>query len=111
MGWPMPAEIAFGRYALVKRLAMGGMAEIWLAKQAGPAGFEKQLVVKRILPHLVEDEQFVRMFLDEARLAAQLSHPNIAQVNDFGEVDGAYYIAMELIRGPDLRRLLRACQK
>src|SRR5205823_911287 len=55
------------------------------------------------------DEQFVRMFLDEARLAAQLSHPNIVQVSDFGEVDGAYYLAMELVRGPDLRRLLRAC--
>src|SRR4051812_29982261 len=96
-----PQEHDFGRYRLMKRLALGGMAEIWLAKQAGPAGFEKMLVVKRVLPHLVEDESFVNMFLDEARLAAQLSHPNIASVTDFGEVEGAYYIAMELVRGPD----------
>ena len=103
-------ETEFGRYRLVKRLAVGGMAEIWLARQAGPGGFEKHLVIKRILSHLSADEDFVRMFLDEARLAAHLTHPNIAQTTDFGELDGTYYLAMELVRGPDLKRLMRACK-
>src|SRR5437899_2516737 len=68
-----------GRYFLFKRLAQGGMAEVWLANHQGPAGFQKQVVVKRILPHLAEDKAFVEMFLNEARLASQLDHPNIAQ--------------------------------
>ena len=101
----------FGRYKLLEQLAVGGMAEIWLAVQPGPAGYSKQLVLKRILPHLARDPDFVQMFLDEARLAAQLSHPHIAQIIDFGEVDGAYYLAIELVRGPDLCRLLRACAR
>lgn len=91
-----------GRYRLERKIAMGGMAEIWLAKQDGPAGFEKELVIKRILPHLADDEKFVGMFLDEARLAAQLTHPNIAQIFDLGEIDGSYFIAMEFIDGYDL---------
>ncbi|HEX8698180.1 MAG TPA: serine/threonine-protein kinase, partial [Myxococcaceae bacterium] len=83
------------------------MAEVFLAKAAGPMGFEKTLVVKRILPHMAEDPTFVEMFLSEAKLAAQLNHPNIVQIFDFGEADGAYFLAMEYIDGPNLRVLLK----
>jgi serine/threonine-protein kinase len=96
-----------GKYELVSRLALGGMAEVFLAKAAGPMGFEKTLVVKRILSHLAEDPTFVEMFLSEARLAAQLNHPNIVQIFDFGEADGEYFLAMEYIDGPNLRVLLK----
>ncbi|QRO00547.1 protein kinase [Archangium violaceum] len=94
-----------GKYQLVSKLATGGMAEVFLAKAAGPMGFEKTLVLKQILPHLAEDPQFVEMFLGEAKLAAQLNHPNIVQIFDFGESEGAYYLAMEYIDGPNLRIL------
>ena len=92
-----------GKYQLLRKLATGGMAEVFLAKTDGPMGFEKQLVIKRILPHLAEDPQFVEMFLAEAKLAAQLNHPNIVQMFDFGEAEGSYFIAMEYIDGPTLR--------
>jgi serine/threonine-protein kinase len=96
-----------GKYTLIRKLATGGMAEVFLAKAAGPMGFEKTLVVKRILPHLAEDPAFVEMFLSEAKLAAQLNHPNIVQIFDFGEADDAYFLAMEYIDGPNLRVLLK----
>jgi serine/threonine-protein kinase len=100
-----------GKYQLVSKLAQGGMAEVFLAKVAGPMGFEKTLVLKRILPHLAEDPRFVGMFLTEARVAAQLNHPHIVQIFDFGQSEGSYYLAMEYIDGPDLRTLLaRATQ-
>ena len=105
------APTRFGRYLLHERIAMGGMAEIFLARQQGPGRFERSLVIKRILPHLAQDPKFVAMFLDEAALAAQLQHPCIAQVYDFGEEAGAYFIALELVRGPDLRTVIAACQK
>ena len=95
-----------GKYQLLRKLATGGMAEVFLAKTDGPMGFEKQLVIKRILPHLAEDPQFVEMFLGEAKLAAQLNHPNLVQLFDFGEAEGSYFIAMEYIDGPTLRLLL-----
>lgn len=101
----------FGRYHLLRAIARGGMAEIFLAKQSGPGKFERQLVIKKILPNLAQDPAFVQMFLDEAALAAQLTHPNIAQVYDFGEEDGSYFIALELVRGPDMRNLIRAARK
>ena len=97
----------FGRYRLIRRLAVGGMAEIFLASLQGDAGFTKRVVLKRILPHLEDDHDFVRMFIDEATLAAQLSHPNIVQVHDFGCVDGSHFIVMEHVEGIDLHRLLR----
>ena len=75
---------ALGRYQLVERLGHGGMAEVWKATNLGAAGFERTLVVKRILPHLAEDPKFVRMFAREARLLARLNHANIVQVFDFG---------------------------
>jgi len=100
-----------GKYQLVQRLAQGGMAELFLARAEGPGGFSKQVVVKRILPHLVSDPSFVDMFLGEARLAALLNHPNVVQTFDFGEAGGAYFLAMEFIDGPNLRMVLKAAQE
>ncbi|ATB30221.1 serine/threonine protein kinase [Melittangium boletus] len=96
-----------GKYQLVRKLATGGMAEVFLAKAAGPMGFEKTLVLKRILPHLAELPTFVDMFLAEAKLAARLTHSHIAQIFDFGESEGAYFLAMEYIDGPSLRTLIK----
>jgi serine/threonine-protein kinase len=92
-----------GKYKLVRLIASGGMAEVFLARQAGAAGFEKLVCLKRILPHLARDKQFVEMFLNEARLAARLDHPNIVSIFDLGEANGNYFIAMEFIDGPSLR--------
>ncbi len=92
----------YGSYELIKRLATGGMAQIYLARE--PAS-EKLLVVKRILPHLAENVDFVRMFLDEARIAARLHHPNIVQIFNLGAQDDSYFIAMEYIHGDDVRRV------
>ena len=102
----MGDEMRLGRYVLDKKLATGGMAEIWLAHQEGPAGFAKEIVIKRILSHLAEDPNFVEMFLDEARLAARLNHPNIVQIFDLGEADGFFFIAMEFIDGRDLQTII-----
>src|SRR5215510_13595536 len=101
----LPATAAahsFGKYSLVARLATGGMAEIFLARLQGAAGFEKLVCIKRILPHLARDKQFVAMFLDEARIAARITHPNVCQVFELGEIDGSYYIAMEYLEGVPL---------
>lgn len=107
----MDGQEQLGRYVLEKRLAAGGMAEIFLAHQAGPAGFQKEVVVKRILRHLATDQKFVDMFLDEARLAAKLSHPNIVQIFDFGEAGGDYFIAMEYVEGWDLEAIIDHCTR
>ena len=96
-----------GKYQLVRKLATGGMAEVFLAKASGPMGFEKTLVLKRILPHLAEEPTFVEMFLSEAKLAARLTHSHIAQIFDFGEADGAHFLAMEYIDGPSLRTVIK----
>ncbi|HEU0031653.1 MAG TPA: protein kinase [Kofleriaceae bacterium] len=97
----MPAEggIRFGQYALLRRIARGGMAEVFLAQQRGLEGFDRRVAVKRILPHLADSPDFVKMFLGEARLAAQLSHPNIVHIYDFGKVESDYFIAMEYVEG------------
>jgi eukaryotic-like serine/threonine-protein kinase len=92
----------FGKYTLVAKLATGGMAEIFLARLHGDGGFEKLVCIKRILPHLAKDPQFVAMFLDEARVAARISHPNVCQVFELGEWHGQYYIAMEYLEGVPL---------
>ncbi|HJZ88306.1 MAG TPA: serine/threonine-protein kinase [Polyangia bacterium] len=102
-----PGE-TFGKYLLVRRIATGGMADIYLARQSGVEGFQKACVIKRILPQLAEDAQFVTMFLDEARIAAMLSHPNVVQIFDLGKEGGSYYLAMEHIHGEDLARILEA---
>jgi hypothetical protein len=101
----LPAQ--FGRYALLDRLALGGMAEVFRAKISSSHGFEKILVIKRILPHLAADATFVSMFIDEAKLTAQLTHPKIVQILDFGDVGGQYFIALEYIDGSDALGLLR----
>jgi serine/threonine-protein kinase len=96
----------FGKYALLDRIAIGGMAEIFLARQTGVDGFEKTVVLKKIRPQLAEKKSFVAMFLNEAKLAAQLNHHNIVQILDLGRVDGSYFIAMEYLHGRDLRRVV-----
>ena len=96
----------FDRYELLRKLATGGMAEIYLAKQSGLEGFEKVVVLKRILAHLAQDEEFVAMFRDEARIAAKLSHPNIVQIYDLGIADATYYIAMEYVSGRNVQQLI-----
>ncbi|MSP59251.1 MAG: serine/threonine protein kinase [Myxococcales bacterium] len=103
--------VPFGKYQLLRRLGRGGMAEVWEAEINGPAGFARTLVVKRILPHLAADPRFVEMFCAEARLSARLSHANIVQVFEFGEVDGEYFLAMELVRGCDLASLLQEARR
>jgi serine/threonine-protein kinase len=96
----------FGKYVLLERIAAGGMAEVFRAVLRGAAGFEKPVAVKRILPAFGDEPDFVTLFQDEARIASTLAHANIAQVFDFGEVDGVYYLAMELVSGVDLARLV-----
>ncbi|MCB0307954.1 MAG: protein kinase [Bdellovibrionales bacterium] len=91
----------------MRRIAVGGMAEVFKAKLLGPKSFEKTLAVKKILPEFNEDEDFIQMFVDEARISSNLHHSNIVQVFDFGEVQGSYYIAMEWVDGPNLRNLLQ----
>ncbi|WNG42037.1 serine/threonine protein kinase [Archangium minus] len=98
--------VPFGQYQLVDRLAVGGMAEVFLAHHSGPDGFDKPVVIKRIRPHLSRQPAFVRMFLNEARLAAQLNHPNIVQIHDLGKVGDSYYIGMEYLFGRDMRRVV-----
>ncbi len=100
-----------GKYTLLRKIATGGMAEIFLARQDGPAGFQKILVIKRILPHFASDERFVTMFLNEARLAALLNHPNVVSIFDLGEEDGSYYLAMEYIHGRSLDQILERCEQ
>src|SRR5262249_4807095 len=102
---------AFGKYSLLTRLATGGMAEIFLARLSGAAGFQKHLVLKRILPQYAEDEHFVAMFLDEARIAAQISHPNVCQVYELGEVEGQYFLTMEYLDGVPLASLMRPASR
>jgi serine/threonine protein kinase/CheY-like chemotaxis protein len=97
----------FGNYYLLEKVAVGGMAELFKARQRGVHNFEKIVAIKRILPHLSDNDEFVRMFIDEAKLAAQLTHPNIVQIFDLGKAGGFYYIAMEFVDGRDLRSLLR----
>jgi eukaryotic-like serine/threonine-protein kinase len=100
--------LRLGPYELIERVATGGMAEVYLARRAGPHGFRKVVAVKRILPQLAKDVDFVAMFVDEARVCARLSHPNIVQVFDFGEEDGELYMAMEYVDGTTGARLMRA---
>ena len=97
---------SFGKYELIERIAAGGMAEVFRARRRGLAGFEKILVIKKILPHLAQEKEFVELFIDEARIAVQLIHVNIVQVFDLGEIEGQYFMAMEYVQGLDLSRLL-----
>lgn len=105
----MPSR--FGKYTLIRKLATGGMAELFLAIQKSVAGFEKLLVIKRILPSMNQDRAFIEMLLHEARIAATLSHPNIVQIFDVGQHDNQYFIAMEHVHGEDLRSIVRQMKK
>lgn len=96
----------FGDYHLLEKIATGGMAEVWRARAYGLAGFEKILVIKRVLDNLVKDEEFVRLFIDEAKISVELLHVNIVQVFELNEVNGSYYMAMEYVHGLDLARLV-----
>lgn len=105
---PPPEAIEeYGNYFLLEKIAVGGMAELFKAQQRGVQGFQKIVAIKRILSHFSENDDFVTMFIDEAKLAAQLTHPNIVQIFDFGKTGNSYYIAMEYVNGRDLRTLLR----
>jgi hypothetical protein len=107
---PGPGEVPgerFGEYYLLDKIAQGGMAELFLAKRRGVEGFEKVVAIKRILPELSWNREFVAMFINEAKIAARLSHPNIVQIFDFGKIDNYYFIAMEYVHGENLRELLK----
>jgi eukaryotic-like serine/threonine-protein kinase len=101
----------FGRYRLLGRIGEGGMAEVYRAMMTGPEGFERELVLKRILPRLSETGDFKTMFIREAKISALLLHPNIVQIYEFGEADGAYFIAMESVQGVTLREALTTLRR
>lgn len=99
----------FGRYTLIRRIGVGGMAEVFLADQDGPAGFRKRVVLKRILPHMSENQRFVEMFLQEARVAATLTHSNIVQIYELGHEGQQYFLAMEHIDGATMHQIAKIC--
>jgi serine/threonine protein kinase len=99
---------AFGKFFLLQRLAVGGMAEIFRARVVGAAGFEKELVVKRILPSRSRDQGFISMLVNEAKLTVQLTHSNIAQIYECGIIDGTYFISMELVNGVSMKEVMQA---
>jgi serine/threonine protein kinase len=103
--------LPFGRYRLVGQLGAGGMAVVYRAVVDGPRGFRRDVVIKRMLSEYAEDPQFINMMASEARLCALLRHPNIVQVSEFGEVEGEYYIAMELVDGSDLNGVMKRCRQ
>src|SRR5690348_4699381 len=107
---PGPADNAlpqvFGRYLLLRRLSRGGMGEIFLAKLGEILGFEKLVIIKKVLPNLAADGEFIKRFIDEAQVAIKLNHANIAPVFEVGRVDGEYFLAIAYIEGRDLRRTI-----
>jgi serine/threonine protein kinase len=107
----LPKPIPFGKYYLLERINVGGMAEVYKAKAFGVEGFERLLAVKKILASIAEDESFINMFIDEAKIAGQLNHPNIAQIFDLGKVDDSYFIAMEYISGKDLKTIFERARR
>jgi len=103
--------VRLGPYRILERLGTGGMAEVFLAEKRGPGGFELRVALKRMLPHLGDDPDCVAMFLDEARIAAKLSHPNIVRIHDIESLQGRYFIAMELVDGATLAELIRTARQ
>jgi TonB family protein len=103
--------IKFGQYVLLEKIATGGMAEVWKARMRGVEGFQKIVAIKKILPHLSDNQDFIEMFVDEAKLAAQLNHNNIIHIYDLGKIQSSYYIAMEYIDGYDLKNILKKAQE
>ncbi|MEC7523396.1 MAG: serine/threonine-protein kinase, partial [Myxococcota bacterium] len=109
---PSTAPAIYGRYETLFRIAAGGMAEVYAARQRGEAGFQKLVALKRMLPHLTDDERFVNMFMDEGRLAANIDSPNVVSTMDLGRADdGSLYLVMELVVGATLSSLLRNAAK
>ena len=108
---PAAPQERIGRYEVLRRIATGGMAELFLAKHVGMEGFEKVVAIKRILAHLAHDDEFVNMFRDEARLVAKLSHPNIVQIYDLGKSADSYFIAMEYIPGRNLASIAKKARQ
>jgi len=108
---PSGGTYFLGRYRVVDEIGVGGMASVHLARADGPGGFQKWVAIKRIHRHLAEDDQFIRMFLDEARIAARISHPNVAQVFDLGKHRDTYWIAMEYLHGEPLREIMRVVEE
>ncbi|HEY7513890.1 MAG TPA: protein kinase, partial [Vicinamibacteria bacterium] len=106
-----PPPDSFGPYRLLERIAAGGMAEVFRAKRTGVEGFEKVLAVKRILPHLSDNQEFVEMFVHEAKIVAGLTHPNVVQIFDLGRIEKTYFIAMEYVHGKDLRSILKRAKE
>lgn len=109
-GIPQSGE-QFGRFTLLQRLGAGGMAEVYLARLSGEAGFEKHLVIKKILPSLASDPEFVERLIQEGKLVAELNHGNIVQVQELGQEDGEFYLAMDYVAGTDLRELMGAVRR
>lgn len=103
--------IRFGKYQLIEKVAQGGMAEVYKAKSYGVAGFEKLVCIKKILPHLSKNGEFVKMFINEAKIAVSLNHANIVQVYDLGKVSDEYYMGMEFIHGQDLMTIIKLGRK
>ena len=103
--------ITLGRYQLLSRLAIGGMAEVYLARQGELSGFKTLVVVKKVLPHLAEKPDFIAMFLDEARIASLLDHPNVVRITEVGRTDNEYFLAMELVQGKPLSAILQQSEK
>ncbi|MCA9657795.1 MAG: protein kinase, partial [Myxococcales bacterium] len=101
----------FGPYKLISRISVGGMAEVYKAIEYGVEGFERVVAVKRILPHIAEDDEFITMFKDEAKIAGQLNHSNIAQIYNLGQQDDSFYIALEYVAGRDLRTIFTRGQQ
>ncbi|MFN7942490.1 MAG: TonB family protein [Thermoanaerobaculia bacterium] len=108
---PRNAPAEFGQYTLLERIAVGGMAEVWKARMKGVEGFQKTVAIKRILPHLTDSSDFLTMFIDEAKLAAQLNHNNIIHIYDLGKLGDDYFIAMEFVDGRDLRTILNTARQ
>jgi serine/threonine protein kinase len=107
----MTTESGFGKYTILEKLGAGGMAEVFKCRLNGIGGFDKLVVVKRILPERMEEPEFVHMFLDEARIAANLNHPNVIHIFEVDELEGSPYMAMEYVQGPTLSALIRAAYR
>lgn len=99
----------FGKYAILERVAQGGMAEIFKARMEGIGGFNRLFAIKRVLPGLSQNREYIDLLVDEAKVAGLLSHANIVQILDLGQVKGQYYVAMEYVHGQDLGRVLERC--
>ena len=103
--------VPFGKYLLLDRINIGGMAEVWRGKSFGAGGFERIVAIKRILPNIAEDEEFIAMFIDEAKITVQLTHSNVASIYELGHLQNSYFIAMEYIPGKDLRVIFERCRR